>query len=588
MTPAPSRRAGTRCPSTTCWPGSMWDVKACRALRRRKRLEVHGPNELQSLGRQSAWRTFVAQFQNVLILILLSATVVSGFLGHTLEATVITVIVLFAVLLGFIQEYRAGRALDALRRDGGARRARASRRRGGRRPGARAGSRRCRAAARRRSRSRRHAADAGDQPHHRRSRAHRRIGAGAEVGRAARRSRAAARRPTEPELRGNARRVRPRAGPGGRHRHVDRVRAASPAWWRSVEVARTPLQENLDRLGAALGKAALAVVALVVVIGLVRGLPVIEMFMFGIALAVAVVPEALPAVVTISLAIGVRRMVKRNALVRRLPIVETLGSTSVICSDKTGTLTRNEMTVRQLFVATRRLLEVTGAGYDAGRRIPRRRPRDRPTRQRAPAAGRRGARVGCAAGQPRRPIARGGRPHRRGARRGGDQSRPRSGRASATQQPRIAEIPFTSERRRMTTVHQAPDGVIVAYSKGATEDILAGCTHAATGRPRRTADPVGSRTDPRRRAADGWRRPPRAGHREQEPARRPKTPESDMTLLGPRRDDGPAAARSARGRAHERSRRHPRRDDHRRSSADRQHRRPRDRLARRPSRRLRS
>ena len=89
---------------------------------------------------------------------------------------------------------------------------------------------------------------------------------------------------------------------------------------------------------------------MVIALGLWRGLPPIEMFLFGIALAVAVVPEALPAVVTISLAIGVRRMVKRNALVRRLPIVETLGSTSVICSDKTGTLTRNEMTVRQLLV----------------------------------------------------------------------------------------------------------------------------------------------------------------------------------------------------------------------------------------------
>ncbi len=195
----------------------------------------------------------------------------------------------------------------------------------------------------------------------------------------------------------------------------------------TVEVARTPLQENLDRLGHALGKAALAVVALVVVIGVVRGLPIIEMFMFGIALAVAVVPEALPAVVTISLAIGVRRMVKRNALVRRLPIVETLGSTSVICSDKTGTLTRNEMTVRQLF-SDGHLLEVTGAGYDAAGEILEAGRGIEPPDDCAPAVGRRRSRFGCAAGQPRRPIAGGGRPNRRGACRSGDQSRARSGR----------------------------------------------------------------------------------------------------------------------------------------------------------------
>ena len=148
----------------------------------------------------------------------------------------------------------------------------------------------------------------------------------------------------------------------------------------TVESGPTPLQQNLDRLGRILGRAALVVVALVVAAGLARGLPAIDMLIFGIALAVAVVPEALPAVVTISLAIGVRRMVKRNALVRRLPVVETLGSTSVICSDKTGTLTRNEMTVRRMFAGGQRI-EVSGIGYAPVGRVSRRRPRRAPVRR---------------------------------------------------------------------------------------------------------------------------------------------------------------------------------------------------------------
>src|SRR5262245_17103802 len=90
-------------------PGGLASGEAAR------RLEAHGPNELHALGHESAWRTLLAQFQNVLILILLAGTLLSGFLGHTLEAVVITIIVLFAVLLGFTQEYRAGRALEALR-----------------------------------------------------------------------------------------------------------------------------------------------------------------------------------------------------------------------------------------------------------------------------------------------------------------------------------------------------------------------------------------------------------------------------------------------------------------------------------------
>ncbi len=129
-----------------------------------------------------------------------------------------------------------------------------------------------------------------------------------------------------------------------------------------IEVGRTPLQQNLDRVGMVLARAAFVVVAVIVGLGLWRGQPLIDMLIFGIALAVAVVPEALPAVVTISLAIGVQKMVKRNALIRRLPAVETLGSTSVICSDKTGTLTRDEMTVRRIYCAGE-LYDVSGAGY---------------------------------------------------------------------------------------------------------------------------------------------------------------------------------------------------------------------------------
>ena len=241
----------------------------------------------------------------------------------------------------------------------------------------------------------------------------------------------------------------------------------------TVEGSRTPLQENLDRLGATLGKAALAVVALVVAIGLARGLPVIEMFMFGIALAVAVVPEALPAVVTISLAIGVRRMVKRHALVRRLPIVETLGSTSVICTDKTGTVTKNEMTVRQV-LADGRLFELSGAGYDpAGQLLEAGQILEAPPGVRA---------LLCAGvlASDARLVTRDGRWQVEGD--------PTEGALVVAamkaalnpvdlnqQEPRIAEIPFTSERRRMTTLHTTAAGVI-AYSKGAADDVLACCT----------------------------------------------------------------------------------------------------------------
>ncbi|OQY37207.1 MAG: ATPase [Anaerolineaceae bacterium 4572_5.2] len=130
----------------------------------------------------------------------------------------------------------------------------------------------------------------------------------------------------------------------------------------SVEEEQTPLQKRLDGLGRTLGWASLAVCAVVFVVGMLRGTPPLDMFIIAVSLAIAAVPEGLPAVVTISLALGMQEMIKRNALIRRLASVETLGSATVICSDKTGTLTQNEMTVTCV-AADGDFLDVTGSGY---------------------------------------------------------------------------------------------------------------------------------------------------------------------------------------------------------------------------------
>jgi P-type Ca2+ transporter type 2C len=130
-----------------------------------------------------------------------------------------------------------------------------------------------------------------------------------------------------------------------------------------AERAETPLQRRLEQFGHTLLWLALGVVAVVFLLGYLRGEPAVLMLLTAVSLAVAAVPEGLPAVVTITLALGVTRMAKRHALIRKLPAVETLGSATVICSDKTGTLTKNEMTVTRL-LAGDKLFEVTGEGYE--------------------------------------------------------------------------------------------------------------------------------------------------------------------------------------------------------------------------------
>jgi Ca2+-transporting ATPase len=135
------------------------------------------------------------------------------------------------------------------------------------------------------------------------------------------------------------------------------------AMLQSVEQEPTPLQRRLDQLGKTLGWACLAVCAVVFVVGWMRGFNPLGMFMIAVSLAIAAVPEGLPAVVTISLALGMREMIKRHALIRRLSSVETLGSATVICSDKTGTLTQNEMTATHMWVDNR-VFNITGSGYN--------------------------------------------------------------------------------------------------------------------------------------------------------------------------------------------------------------------------------
>jgi len=130
----------------------------------------------------------------------------------------------------------------------------------------------------------------------------------------------------------------------------------------SYEEEPTPLQVKLDQVGKWLGVAMLAICGVVFVLGLLRSQPILEMFFIAISLAIAAVPEGLPAVVTIALALGMQEMIRRNALIRKLPAVETLGSATAICSDKTGTLTQNEMTAVR-FYAGGQIISATGQGY---------------------------------------------------------------------------------------------------------------------------------------------------------------------------------------------------------------------------------
>ncbi|HZB85160.1 MAG TPA: cation-translocating P-type ATPase [Gaiellaceae bacterium] len=438
-----------------------------------RRLQEHGPNELVAAVRAAPWKLLLDQFRNVLILILLVAVGLSLVLGHATEAIVIAVIVVLAAVLGFVQEYRAERAIEALRglaaptvtvvRDGEEAEVAARELVPGDLVVLRTGDR---------------AAADGRLIEV----VNLQLEESALTGESIPVEKQTATLPDE-DLPAGDRTNMVYAGTAvtyGRGRALVVATGMETEFGgiarllETIERGKTPLQESLDRVAVLLARVAVVVVLLVVALGLVRGQPFVEMLLFGTALAVAVVPEALPAVITISLTLAAQRMVRRNVLVRRLPAIEALGSVSVICSDKTGTLTKDEMTARKVLVAGE-LLEISGAGYglDGGY------AQDGASVDPSPVLLEtlRGAALASDAGLV---------PDGDGAWK--VQGDPTEGAllvaaakagldvdALRHDLPRVDEIPFTSEAKRMTTLHETTDG-LVAYAKGAPEVLLTACS----------------------------------------------------------------------------------------------------------------
>lgn len=442
------------------------------------RFARYGANELRAEPPPVIWFLLLRQFRSVLILILMIGALISICSGEVAESIAILLIILFSAGLGFAQEYQAERALRKLRdlvaptaivvRDAAEQRIPAREIVPGDILVVRAGDKiaadarlfECvnlrvdEAALTGESTPAEKTAQALAEPRLPIAEQYNMLFAGTTA------------------LYGRGRALVTATGPAMEFGQVAELLA-------QVESPTTPLQRSLDRLGVWLARVIIAIVLVVVTIEMWRGAAWADMVLFGIALAVAAIPEALPAVVTAALALGVQRMARRHALVRNLSAVETLGCVSVICADKTGTLTRDEMTVRYMYVGDQ-ILEVTGGGYalDGDFRLA-----GRPVSVPAPACALlRGAVLCCDAvllapsdgagwriwGDPTEGaiLVAAAKAHIERA-------------ALARRMPRIAELPFTPEAKRMVTLHATTDGVI-AYLKGAPEVLAPQCSRWLT------------------------------------------------------------------------------------------------------------
>lgn len=328
----------------------------------RQRLKQYGPNIIQEKKQKNVLEIFLSQFRDFMVLVLLAATLVSGILKEYSDAIIIIIIVFLNAFLGFLQEFRAERSFLALKklssplgrvvRGGTIKEIAAEEIVVGDLVMLQAGDRVC-------ADLRLISADGlmiDESP---------------LTGESVAAEKEAATMNSIPSSPGDALNlafsgtlVTEGSGKGiviatGMSTEMGRIAALI----QEVETHSTPLQKRLANLGKYLVAACLALCFCVVLLGLWRGEALYGMLMSGISLAVAAIPEGLPAIVTVALALGVQRMVRRKAIVRRLPAVETLGCATVICSDKTGTITQNKMTVKKVF-AGGAMFDVHGEGYD--------------------------------------------------------------------------------------------------------------------------------------------------------------------------------------------------------------------------------
>jgi P-type Ca2+ transporter type 2C len=438
------------------------------------RLKKNGLNELIKKKGESVFSIFASQFENFLVLLLIIAVGISVFIGHIIDAAVIAIIIVMNAVLGFVQEYKAEKAMEALKklsapqaivfRDG--------------------------------KRHKIHAKDLvigdiillqeGDK-----------VPAGAKI------LEAFSLQINESTLTGESTPVSKEVAVLSEKTGVSdqsnmlfmnttvtrgRCKAIVVATGMSTQIGKvakmiqsvddkdTPLQKKLASVGKSIGIAVIVIAVAVFVMGLFRGGEIYDMLITSIALAVAAVPEGLPAIVTITLAIGLSRMARSKALIRKLPAVETLGATTVICSDKTGTLTKNEMTVTDIY-ADEKLYNVTGTGYlPIGKFFHEKSIASVLTNKALNLVLMIGSLCSTAQLDKNRRWEIFGDPTE-GALIVSAHKAKIEKKKLLKQYKHIGEIPFDSTRKLMTIAYLTPTKKKVAYVKGAPEILLSKCTH---------------------------------------------------------------------------------------------------------------